>query len=145
MHCRWYPSMPCSRGVCYPSMPCSRGAPSSGGCLVWGVCSCWVSAPGGWPGGDSPRQPLLWAVCILLECILVVFYHPSKKLRKRNVFDGICLSVCVCVCVGGGGSLYRAPALFPPLYRVLAPSQTCLNLYNLDVNVQGLPDMVKLV
>ena len=64
MHCRWYPSMPCSRGVCYPSMhcrwypsmPCSRGCAipvclaAGGGCLlpggylVRGICSrgvCW--------------------------------------------------------------------------------------------------------
>ena len=49
MHCRWYLSMPCSRGAVLSSMLCSggparRGLPGlggawSGGCLVWGVCS----------------------------------------------------------------------------------------------------------
>ena len=68
MHCRWYPSMPCSRGdVCYPSMHCrwypsmpcsrggllregvcSRGVCSQGGCLLrGGACSGGRSAPGG--------------------------------------------------------------------------------------------------
>ena len=63
MHCRWYPSMPCSRSP-------GRGACSWGG-----------SAPkgGSAPGGSAPRgawwRPplgqLLRAVHILLECILV--------------------------------------------------------------------------
>ena len=71
IHCRWYPSMPCGgvsqhalqlvsqhalqQGVCYPSMPCSRR-----GCLL----------PGGLLQGGLL---LLWAVRILLECILVAF------------------------------------------------------------------------
>ena len=64
MYCRWYPSMPCSRGgVCYPSMPCSRG----------GACS-WRGLLPGVPGGDPPGQLLLRAVRILLECILVCLY-----------------------------------------------------------------------
>ena len=43
MHCRWYPSMPCSR--------------SPGGCLVWGVPGG-VPAPGGvhGPGGIACSQ-----------------------------------------------------------------------------------------
>ena len=60
-----------------------QGRSAPGGCLVWGVCSwggAWSrgSAPGGIcsqgggvPGGDPPRQLLLHAVRILLECILV--------------------------------------------------------------------------
>ena len=51
--------MPCSRGGSVP-----RGSALGG--LLWGV-----SGPGGMPGGDPPRQLLLQAVCILLECILV--------------------------------------------------------------------------
>ena len=57
MHCRWYPSMPCSRspGVCYnsmhcrwyPSMPCSRGSLPG----PWGV-------PGSW-GVPGPQGGLL--------------------------------------------------------------------------------------
>ena len=32
MHCRWYPSMPCSRsGGWYPSMPCRSPGPHPGG------------------------------------------------------------------------------------------------------------------
>ena len=97
IHCRWYPSMPCSRRVCYPSMHCSRGdvcypsiscswgvpAPWVGVCSR-GVCSGeWVSAWSGGvychggllpevPGGEPPGRLLLRAVRILLECILVL-------------------------------------------------------------------------
>ena len=46
-----------------------------GGCLVWGaVPALGVPAPGGVPGGDPPGRPLLRAVRILLECILVRKY-----------------------------------------------------------------------
>ena len=59
--------------------------PGPGGCLLLGGCACsggaWSrwgggggSAPGGVPGGDPPGRPLLRAVRILLECILV-FEH----------------------------------------------------------------------
>ena len=48
----WYPSMPCSRGVCYPSMPCSRRVPALGGvpapggaCSQGGVCSQGIGDP----------------------------------------------------------------------------------------------------
>ena len=45
------------------------GVPATGaGGLVLGG---WP-APRGVPGGDPPRWLLLWAVCILLECILVI-------------------------------------------------------------------------
>ena len=85
IHCRWYPSMPCSKGVCYPSMPCSRGGAWSGegllpggGLLLGGVYSQGGSAGGG--RGclveTSPGLLLLWAVHILLECILVFYIEP---------------------------------------------------------------------
>ena len=60
-------------------------APGGGGCLLLGVGLLWGdacsgggacsggSAHGGVPGGDPPGRPLLRAVRILLECILVVF------------------------------------------------------------------------
>ena len=63
MHCRWYPSMPCSRspggcllwGVSAPrGCVCSMGVLQGGCLLMGGVCSCWgVSAPEGCllPGG----------------------------------------------------------------------------------------------
>ena len=67
MHCRWYPSMPCSRsGGCYPSMHC-KWYPNM-------LCS---RTPGGGsaPGGCLVETPLgqllLQVVRILLECILV--------------------------------------------------------------------------
>ena len=57
-------------------MPCSRGVPGpggsglgEGGCLVQGGL-----LPGGRvgvPGGDPPGRLLLWAVRILLKCILL--------------------------------------------------------------------------
>ena len=49
-----------------------------GGCLVWGVCSrrgwCLVQTP-------PPRRLLLRAVCILLDCILVI--KNDKRSLKR--------------------------------------------------------------
>ena len=63
-------------GGCYPSMPCSRGCllpegvPGLGG-LLWGVCSRGVCSGGGGWLLETPGQPLLRAVRILLECILV--------------------------------------------------------------------------
>ena len=47
------------RGVC-------SGVPTPGG---------GVPAPGRVPGGDPPERLLLGAVCILLECILVMVMH----------------------------------------------------------------------
>ena len=100
MHCRWYPSMPCSRSRGDGILACLAGfqAHSQGG--SWGV----------WPGrglqthtgGVSqhalrqtppPWWPLLQAVHILLECILVFInnYCPQKKLREGNVFTGVCV------------------------------------------------------
>ena len=76
----------------------SRGVPGprvwgawSGGCLVLGVAlsqgvwSLGGSGPGGClvPGSTWWRPPgrlLLWAVCILLECIL------DFKLKLQNIF-----------------------------------------------------------
>ena len=49
VHGGWYPSMPCSRGVCvcYPSMPCSGGGLLPGGAYSGGACSggCLLHAP----------------------------------------------------------------------------------------------------
>ena len=56
------------------------------GCLVWGVL---VPSPGWVPGGDPPRQILLRAVHIILECILVL-KNVCQKLHenKRNWTEG---------------------------------------------------------
>ena len=76
MHCRWYPSMPCSRslGGLVPGVPAPGGSVlgevcSGGGC----ACSGGVPAPEG--GVETPpesRLLLLRTVHILLECILVI-------------------------------------------------------------------------
>ena len=66
-----------------------HGGSGPGGCLVRGGLVLRGSSPGGSglrgvPGGDPPGQLLLWAVRILLECILVIFiiavriYHGPK-------------------------------------------------------------------
>ena len=86
MHCRWYPSMPCSRswggGVTQHALQVSRPTPR------WEVeGSGQGGSPGPHPGGVSrptpggcipacpeaapPGRLLLRAVRILLECILV--------------------------------------------------------------------------
>ena len=74
MHCRWYPSVPCSRspGGSYPSMPCRSLGPHPGGKLrglAWGVSR---PTPGrevegsglGGSGGPHPRglQAHTWGV-----------------------------------------------------------------------------------
>ena len=80
------------------------GAWSQGGVCsrVWGVPGLWgglllgvvpgpsggVSVlggllPGGVPGGDSPRQLLLWVVGILLECILVITRQMLTKVSNE--------------------------------------------------------------
>ena len=67
MHCRWYPSMPCSRGE---GMQQRGESAPGGGAWSRGVCSGRVCSGG---DGDPPesRRLLLRTVCILLECILV--------------------------------------------------------------------------
>ena len=77
MHCRWYSSMPCSRGVLsqhalQQGKPAPRGVPGLVGAWSGGVCYRRVCSKGGVPGGEPPKRPLLRAVCILLECILVI-------------------------------------------------------------------------
>ena len=57
MHCRWYPSVPCSGSAC-----------SQGGCLLLGGGGLVRRLP----EGDPPGRQLLRAVRILLECILVL-------------------------------------------------------------------------
>ena len=85
--------MSCSRSPGgYPSMPCRFPDPHSrvkfrgiwlGGVsrptLGEGVCSGGMPGPGGWVGGDPPGWPVLPAVRILLECILVsrLFYQKT--------------------------------------------------------------------
>ena len=90
-----------------------QGRSAPGGCLVWGVCSwggAWSrgSAPGGIcsqgggvPGGDPPRQLLLHAVRILLECILVknIFLSSLPLLQpKINLKQDSIPVECVHLC-----------------------------------------------
>ena len=104
MHCRWYPSMPCSRSLGGCLLQVGGGACSQGGLLPGGACSWGMPAPTGWgaacfgggcllPGGvcvwrpPQSRRLLLQMVCILLECILVdPSNHPlSQDLTWRNI------------------------------------------------------------
>ena len=85
MHCRWYPSMPCSRsvggGVSQHALQVSRPTPKG---EVEGDQVQAHSQGGSW-GGSSPgpgsRRLLLRTVRILLECILVL---QSFEGRHRN-------------------------------------------------------------
>ena len=101
--------VPGPRGVSVPGWWLVPGGSAPWGCLVpggllwgdawsWGVCSWGVPGPGGClfpggglPGGDlSPTQPLLWVVCILLECILVksmVLFACSGGSKGANSFN----------------------------------------------------------
>ena len=76
----------CSWGVSARGGVCSRGVSAPGEVCSWGVCS-WGGLLGGlcsWggAGGDPPGRPLLRAVRILLECILVLF---ENDFRVANV------------------------------------------------------------
>ena len=98
MHCRWYPCMPCSRGVCSRRVPdpggCSGGmtapgVPAPEGGLLWGM-----PAPGGClsQGGDPPpksRRLLLQMVRILLECIIVVRIFVFVPENRTFCFPGL--------------------------------------------------------
>ena len=61
----WLGGVPVPRGACSRGSACSRGVPALG-------------VPGGDP--PTPGQLLLWAVCTLLECILVC---PKFKCRDH--------------------------------------------------------------
>ena len=78
MHCRWYPSMPCSGG------PCSQGGLNAWGCLVLGGSAPRGSAPGGCLV-ETPRMRL-WAVRILQECyILFLLFSPHSFNNFKDI------------------------------------------------------------
>ena len=108
------------RSVCQDFCPQGdpRGAACSGGCLILGGCllpggGCLLPNGGAW-WRPPPRRPLLRAVRILLECILVLVYlwygkdihtselyiikfinyRPPMKLREGHVFTSVCQSFC---------------------------------------------------
>ena len=58
MHCRWHPSMPCSRspGGCYPSMHCRWYPSMPYSRFLGGACSGGGSAP----GGSAPKGGVWW-------------------------------------------------------------------------------------
>ena len=79
------------RGVSAPGGICFRGCLLPGGVCFWGgVCS-----QGGVPGGDPPlERPLLWAVRILLKCILV--YYEVRTVGERAFSITLeCFPVCL--------------------------------------------------
>ena len=85
MHCRWYPSMPCSRSQ--GGHVCSQGVPALGRCLLWGSacsrgCACFR-----WGHEDPPKSRwlLLRTVRILLECILVIIKVYYKTHISENI------------------------------------------------------------
>ena len=80
--------MPCSRGCAL-----GRGVPGPGGSVPGGVCLVW-GVPG--PGGAwwrPPRRLLLWAVRILLECILVSIWNYTKTsgVKKNLITNNVSL------------------------------------------------------
>ena len=68
---------------------------------------------------DPPDTVNKWAVCILLECIIVRnvnnlnFYRPQTKLRKGNVFTPVCVSV--------HGGVYTPLGRHTPPWQTLPP------------------------
>ena len=82
MHCKWYPSMPCPhpggklRGLAWGGLQ----VPTKGGLQAhtrWGVSR------------QTPQRLLLRAVCILLECILVLilFAKVCAMIEKFHCFS----------------------------------------------------------
>ena len=89
MHCRWYPSMPCSRspggsapGGCLLQGVCSGGVCSwEGGCLLRGVCSwggAWWRPP--WDGYCCGRYASYWNAFLLSP---VFPLEPSPDMGAR--------------------------------------------------------------
>ena len=73
MHCRWYPSMPCRRGV-----------PTPGGCLLWrwrvgGACSQGGACSGGSAPGGAARG--VWRRPRKADS-----YHCGRYASYRNAF-----------------------------------------------------------
>ena len=62
-------------------------------------------------------------------------YRPPTKLREGSVFGCVCLSVCVSVCPGPD------PLPSPMVFTQPCP-QTCSNLFNLDLTIQGPPPLL---
>ena len=92
MHCRWYPSMPCSRSP-GGGMSASGGVPALGRCLFWGgACSgagCLLQGCACFGGAmktpHKSRWLLLRTVRILLECILVIIKVYYKTHISENI------------------------------------------------------------
>ena len=68
MHCRWYPSMPCSRGVCSWG-----GVPGPGGSAPGGVSFPGGWGGGAWSGGCMPSVMAFWFGGLLIEGVLLVW------------------------------------------------------------------------
>ena len=87
--------------------------PGPGECLVQGVsghggvpgprdaCSGGLAGPGGVPGIDPPERLPLWAVGILLECILVVTCR-LKINNKPLLFPKLAMLIAHTHCKGPG-------------------------------------------
>ena len=83
MHCRWYPRLPCRspRGGGIPACLTGLQAHTQGGCLqaptqgVGGIPACTEA--------DTPPADgfCCGAVCILLECILILTQHSEINVR----------------------------------------------------------------
>ena len=82
----WYPSMPCSGGVCYPSMPCSRGdllqgVPGPGGCLVEMTPRTATAAGGTHPTGMHSCSLIFF----VLDPAFVSLYWSESESASRLV------------------------------------------------------------
>ena len=60
------------------------GVPGPGGVWSWEGCLILGGSGLGVPGGDPPQRLLLRAICILLECILVLHYYCSELLTHTS-------------------------------------------------------------
>ena len=99
-----------------------------------------IGSPGGlWYSLDPPFDLLL----VMCDVRLL----PDDKVAGRQYFSHVCLSFCSqgwgCPCTGSWRqypppNLLFSHGLAPPSVRALGqPLQTCSNLFNLDLTVQG--------
>ena len=88
-----------------------RGIVSLVPCSLWGGISVQRGSP--WqrppPAQSPPPYDKEWAVCILLECILVLFTIHKRSLGQGNIFQK-----CISVILLRGGLCMMSPPVWLP-------------------------------
>ena len=144
MHCRWYPSMPYSRGV-----PGPRGEVWSGGGL--GVCSGGVPGPGGvwpsvmvfccglllWPSG----LVTFWFGGLLIKGGLLVWSSGGRRHNRRPSHQKATIPEghnrregCLVETTPPGWLLLRAVRILLECILVAGKSKLCTHSYTIEIS-----------